>query len=256
MPSERARLREVALRPRGRRTAADIVAAAAPSYVRRPSRMRTRAEHVRQIGGMVSAMRESQVALYQLANTTMTTASAMTNFWNVQHTTTTASATTVWTTWNNHLATATNSGAYRPSGTYRTPSLTPEQEWQRKHDSLVRANRVRASRLRRKIADRTAEALLMEVLNDEQQREWLLHQQVHVADVDEVRVYRIRKGWAGNIDVLEGGVKVETWCVHPRRSVPHADNVLGQLLMIQSGHAAELRGIANVTSHRRVAVTR
>lgn len=214
--------------------------------------------YVRQFNAMANTMRESQVALYQLANTTMTTASAMTNFWNLQHTTTTASATTIWTTWNTHLATATNSGAYRPA--YRTPQKTPEltaeQEWQRKHDALVRANRVRASQLRRKIADRTAEALLMEVLNDEQQREWLLHQQVHVADVDEVRVYRIRKGWAGNIDVLECGVKVETWCVHPRRSVPHADNVLGQLLMIQSGHAAELRGIANVTSHRRVPVTR
>lgn len=214
--------------------------------------------YVRQFNAMANTMRESQVALYQLANTTMTTASAMTNFWNLQHTTTTSTSAAVWTTWNNATGTG---GGYRTydqqRGAFAAPvPLTPEQEWQRKHDALVRANRVRASQLRRKIADRTAEALLMEVLNDEQQREWLLHQQVHVADVDEVRVYRIRKGWAGNIDVLEGGVKVETWCVHPRRSVPHADNVLGQLLMIQSGHAAELRGIANVTSHRRVAVTR
>lgn len=150
----------------------------------------------------------------------------------------------MWTVWNSDHT------GYR-TGTSSLPLPVDERTaWEIARDEIVRRNRHRAYQLRKRIAKRTAEALLVSTFTVEERDEWEALDRVTVIAPDGA-TYRIRRGWAGNIDVIEGDDEiVERWCVHPSRPIPEADNVLGQKLMIESGHADELRGIANVTRLR------
>lgn len=151
----------------------------------------------------------------------------------------------VWASWNtNHYTTGSN---YRPE-----PALPT---WEQKRQRLILSNRSRARHLRYKIerraAERTAEELLLSQLTVEQREEYERLQRFHVIVGD--KTYRLRRAWAGNLDVIEDGTIRERWCVHPREQVPVPDNLLAQKLMLESGAAEELRQIANVTPMRRAA---
>lgn len=122
-------------------------------------------------------------------------------------------------------------------------------------EELIRRNRIRAaqmrSRIKRRAADRVALDLLMSLLTPEQRDEYERLKRFHVVGNDG-KVYRLRRGWAGNLDVVENAQSedvIERWCVHPRSSVPAEDNLLAQKLMLETD-AGELRRIANVTPIR------
>ncbi len=219
------------MRPRRKPTAAEIAEAAAPP--RRPWR-RSRPS-LNQLG-----------PAYTVGSMVTTTSStAVWDTWMQQATTTFADAANtisnhVWTTWN----TSTTNGSLGYRGTAPPDTRT---EWEKRRDRLVLQNRNRARYMRTRVAKRTAEELLLSTFTVEERDEWEALDRVTVIAPDGA-TYRIRRGWAGNIDVIEGDDEiVERWCVHPSRPIPEADNVLGQKLMIESGHADELRGIANVT---------
>lgn len=111
------------------------------------------------------------------------------------------------------------------------------------------ARRVEAARPTAQIlldeADKRAEALLVENLTAEQAAQYRQLRRFDVV-VGERR-YRIRLGWAGNVDCVdERGRALERYCIHPVEAVPYADNLLAQKLMLEMDEAQFLR-VANRT---------
>lgn len=89
-------------------------------------------------------------------------------------------------------------------------------------------------------ADKRALALLMSHLTPEQARQYRMERQFEVRTAE--RRYRIRHGWAGNIEQLDGkGIVVARFCIHPSFPVPTDDNVLSQKLMIEANEELFLR---------------
>lgn len=157
----------------------------------------------------------------------------------------------VWTVWQTTNTTAANRVVRTRAVDTRTPEERKRDEWKAAQARIISSNRHRAATLRRRIADREAERLLVSQLTPEQRDELERLDRFHVIAGD--KTYRIRRGWAGNIDLIEDDQIVERWCVHPARQIPVADSMVAQKLMIESGCADELRGIANVTAMRRAA---
>jgi len=79
-----------------------------------------------------------------------------------------------------------------------------------------------------------AEELLVSLLDEEQEEEWKLSRTVTVK-VSDVKSVRIKEGWAGNCEELdENGHVIARHCIHPSTSVPNADNMISQLLMLET----------------------
>jgi len=95
-------------------------------------------------------------------------------------------------------------------------------------------------------AESTAEKLLAEHLDDKQLEQFRNHRYFEVIRDAGKRVYRIKHGWAGNIEVFEGGRLVETMCIHPSAQVPFSDNLLAQKLLLEADEQ-RFRRIANIT---------
>ena len=96
------------------------------------------------------------------------------------------------------------------------------------------------------VAESTAEKLLVEHLDEKQLDQFRNHRYFEVVRDSGKRVYRIKHGWAGNIEVFEGGRLVETMCIHPSTQVPHSDNLLAQKLLLEADET-RFRQIANIT---------
>jgi len=159
---------------------------------------------------------------------------------------TTTASTRVWDGW------ATTS-AYQP--TYTAPSFWPQwtaaetfrpqrpfaadrRRWE------IQQRRIAVGRLRKRVADRQAEKLLMEHLDDEQRTDWLRNEAFDVR-VPSGRTYRIRRGVAGNVyrthDSL-GRFTRRRYCCHIDTSLaPTCDNVLTQKLLLEADEDEFLR---------------
>lgn len=115
-------------------------------------------------------------------------------------------------------------------------------------------------------ADRKAEVLLLRHLSDAQRAEYVATGAFMVVLGSGAR-YRIKKGWAGNVqraeplqmqDNADGRIElsandfnpVEQFCIHPVDSVPFCDNMLAQKLLLEADET-NFRRIANVTQLRR-----
>lgn len=98
----------------------------------------------------------------------------------------------------------------------------------------------------RQAANACAEELLVSCLDDVQRREYRETGQFHVRS-PAGRSYLIRHGYAGNVE--RDGSK---FCIHADPGLPHADQMLGQKLMLETDEAAFLR-IANETRPRLIA---
>jgi len=119
----------------------------------------------------------------------------------------------------------------------------------RSDESVARyhAERERAQ-LQRSLAEKRAEKLLQQSLND-RQREELSSKGFFtlrtVAENREERFYRIRRGRSRNIEQIDaGGRHLKTLCAHPAENVPDADTMLVQKLMLEAQEPEFLR-IAN-----------
>jgi hypothetical protein len=125
----------------------------------------------------------------------------------------------------------------------RYQPVAPVSEEQRQRLAEHR-ERVRADGARREAAATRARELLLENLTPEQRDDYEreLAFTLHVGP----RQYRIRRGIAGNITLIEDDVPVERWCVHVRDNLPPEDNVLAQVLMLQCGEEDTLREMANI----------
>jgi hypothetical protein len=150
-----------------------------------------------------------------------------------------------WLSWNT-VTPVTVTG----TGYYQAPSLAPVQLSAR--DVGIRANRDRAHAMRARVAQRRAEALLVENLDDTQMEEWEAHGYFHVETADGRRRYQIRRGLAGNVTLVrDGDVErpaphgIARYCCHVVGPYPIEDNVLTQKLWLESREGEFLR-LANV----------
>jgi hypothetical protein len=92
-----------------------------------------------------------------------------------------------------------------------------------------------ARRAERDAAEARAEHLLALLLTPEQQAEWATHGRFHVT-APSGRVYQLSRGWAGNVAEVDPHTRrrLTRFCIHPRQSLPLADNVAAQLLLLRT----------------------
>lgn len=195
--------------------------------------------------------------------------------WN-QGVTTTGTTITTWSNWLTYDSTATTNTRIvyanewtQWNSTYKVSYMpwTPVVPEPLTAEEIAREARLAAARQRdndrlikvaareHAIAERKARRLLLAHLTPEQRDEFERLQRFHVVGADG-KLYRINRGWAGNLQLIEtgpdGGFITEQLCVHPREQTPVEDNMLIQKLMLETV-PAELRRIANVTRMRRAA---
>lgn len=149
-------------------------------------------------------------------------------------------ATTIWVEWTSSTGS---------SATTNRIQAVSRQETVAEHADRERRDREwREQDAQRKAAEAAAEErakqLLTAHLTEDQVRS-LNEQSAIVVRAESGRQYRLRKGWAGNVDGLADDGKVECrYCIHPNAHVPEYDNLLAQKLMLETNEAEFLR-IAN-----------
>lgn len=168
--------------------------------------------------------------------------------WNTAGTTT-----LTWDTWNQAYWTSlgtTTGGPLQWNYTEARPTAeTPEQQAERGREREDWERRRRELEQAREAAQRRAEELLTALLTDEQDATWREHSYFTVRGSSSGRTYRIRRGIAGNVDLMaeyEDAAEV-TYCAHPP-GIPAEDVCLAQLFLLCTDEDAFL-AVANV--HRR-----
>jgi len=157
----------------------------------------------------------------------------------------TASTGDVWYTWC--TSTDSTTSATPNNITYiATPAvkLTKEQ----KAENVARRAREKKEAneriAKRAAAKEKAEELLLSLL-DENQREDLKENNSFVILSELEKRYRIRRGRVMNVTELdEQNKRIASYCAHPFMSVPDADTMVSQLLMLQHNEQ-EFLSIAN-----------
>lgn len=184
---------------------------------------------------------------------------------------TSSSSGTTWTNWVNTYTDNNTTSCYTTSGTcinvwtewvdgtsdtsplnqVAPVELIPEElaAQQERIEAAAEKWRIAEAKRKRKRqeARKKAKALLVAELT-EQQRDQLNEMAAFLVETEEGRRYRIKNGWSGNVEELdEDGRVIARYCIHPRLSVPHEDNMLAQKLMLETDEAAFQR-IANRTA--------
>lgn len=191
--------------------------------------------------------------------------------WQGWQTTSATAATTIWDPWAQWQQTQPVTIAvpslvwvnWQTTGTLNVgyvPGPVLERSPERARDVLIRRQRSRASGLRRKIAQRRAQGLLLEHLTAEQRREWETSRAFIVHTADGKRAYRIEYGLAGNVRLVKAdeapvgrygrllsvGARFCMHVYHPDGPVPNEDNVLAQKLLLEADERQFL-DLANVS---------
>lgn len=79
-----------------------------------------------------------------------------------------------------------------------------------------------------------AKQLMFELLDSRQKFDYLKHQHFDVI-LDPSTVYRIKKGSAGNVYLLDkDGKKKHKYCIHAKDALPCYDNMVAQKLMLET----------------------
>jgi hypothetical protein len=155
----------------------------------------------------------------------------------------TVSSTAVWGQWN-----AAYAQMQMQQAAAQLRQATPEQVEQARRQA-ERYQQEQAVRMAEQSeAEKRAEMLLQSVL-DPAQREELKERGFFtletIAKNGERRIYRIKRGRSHNVEQVDAsGRRIKTLCAHPRASVPNADTMVVQKLMLESQEEEFLR-IAN-----------
>ncbi len=191
--------------------------------------------------------------------------------WNCSYVDTTA--TIIWAGWNHHhygTSTASVTGLdYWPiwnevygnrnrgwreilRGARKPVSAEERARWRESEREFER--KAAEERERRKAAETRAEELLLANLTPEQRDEYKRMKRFSV-HLPNGKVYRIRKGFAGNVELVEPGMtgrslkRVESFCIHPAERIPDQDTMLAQKLLLEADEP-EFRRIANIVRYR------
>jgi hypothetical protein len=161
--------------------------------------------------------------------------------------TTSVSNSSVWTVWNqSYNAPVLRQAPGRPLTDIERQALNA----QRAADDARWREQSRAVEAQETLARERAEKLLQSNL-DARQRAELAANGFFELDVisknGESRRYRIHRKWSHSIHQVDpsNGKRLKTLCIHPRETVPVADSMLAQKLMLESGMEEELLRIAN-----------
>ena len=193
---------------------------------------------------------------WSASNAATSTCGAATNTWYAwqdqpSYATTSAmtdsTASAVWRLWHGTVSSNAPSQAIPVQGYTRARAATAEEirqererrarveeEYERKQRDL-RVKRARASDL--------AKELLLSLLDDEQ-REELRERKWFLVVSQSGKVYRIRQGHVGNVDLLDDtGRIIQTYCVHLPNSdvVPTEDHMLAQKLWLEADEDGIIR---------------
>lgn len=201
---------------------------------------------------MPSVITSGPVTVYM---STVSSSSSTWQAWNTAGTTT-----LTWDAWNQvywtSLGTTTDSSLqwnYAEARPAMPVAETAEQRARREEDQERRRQELeRAQERSRELAEaarQNAEQLLTALLTDEQNTTWREHSYFTVLGSSSGRTYRIRRGIAGNVDLMaeyEDAAEV-TYCAHPP-GIPAEDVCLAQLFLLCTDEDAFL-AVANV--HRR-----
>lgn len=195
---------------------------------------------------------------------------ATTNTWTAWNTTyyvssTAATTASTWDAWNVLYVDATGSTATSIT-TSSTAATTTWDAWNERYERIVAStNRIvrpsreqlqrdlereRRLRIEANEARSRAELLLRQHLTEQQVRQLEERKffEIPVLSRDgATRRYRIRDGYAGNVDLLGAdGKPKRRYCIHPKDRLPNADAMLAQKLMLETNEELFLQ-IANET---------
>ena len=145
----------------------------------------------------------------------------------------------VWPLWNENVCFANNylnvnmQSIVQPISAEAIQAYT-EQERIAQAGYAARAVEINKQRAE---ADDRATGLLLAHLSPDQRKQYEKDQffEVHVADKKGIRRYRVTHGWAGNVFLVDAqGKKIKKFCIHSTKSVPYADNLLAQKLLLEA----------------------
>ena len=154
--------------------------------------------------------------------------------------TTSTSTTETWTTW---------AGTTDSSTATITPGDNTWIEWNGNVTIIAQVAYVPVNPPARikeqEAAVKKAEKLLKQHLNKDQLKTWKKSQYFDLKVGN--RVYQIKRGWAGNVDLLtkEGKAKIK-YCIHPNTAMPIEDSLLAQKLLLENDEKQFL-SIANAS---------
>jgi hypothetical protein len=161
----------------------------------------------------------------------------------------TTSGGTVWENWTSGTSGTSGNITYKAPSRLVPPPETEEQRQARLIRERQREEELERARLEREEAQCKAEELLQENLDREQLGQFERTKWFFVIGQSGKR-YRIRHGWAGNVDELnDEGAVVAKYCIHPQQHVPIADSMLIQKLMLEADEQRFVQ-IANKTTLR------
>lgn len=178
-------------------------------------------------------------------------------FWISPTASTTGSSTGTWSAWSQGWSQAGTTStwiqwntSYNTGYTHQAYGVSESQEQRTERSvALVREASERMWRERAAARER-AEELLVALLSPEQEQTWREQDWFTVRGSRTGRTYRIRRGYAGNVDLLDADGHAEvTYCAHPP-DVPAEDADIAQMLALVTDEDAFL-AVANVTSRRR-----
>ena len=172
-------------------------------------------------------------------NATAATTGSNYSTWNDWAFNTNATATSViWTRWNERYTTdCTTDGFLAPERAAEAAAAAARNV----ERGLARIREVETAELR-------AEGLLQEHLTERQKYDLSTKGYFDVVNFKSKRHYRIRRGRAQNVFLLDGpgGREVKRLCCHPNERVPDADTMLAQKLLIEFNEELFLK-TANIT---------
>lgn len=124
---------------------------------------------------------------------------------------------------------------------WRLPSYPTEEETAQRLAVAAEQTKKKAEAFQR------AEELLLLCLSEEQQQQYREHG--YFDTVVDDRRFRINNWWSGNVyEYNPEGIKIRSYCLHPKETVPVPDHMLIQKLMLEM-QLGEFIRTANVTAH-------
>lgn len=192
------------------------------------------------------------ISVPSYTNATASTTGSNYSVWNDWVFNTSGSATSViWSRWNErHTTDCTTDGFLAGSNIIR-PRYAPSAPERAAEAAAAAARNVERglARIREvETAELRAEGLLQEHLTERQKYDLSTKGHFDVVNFKSKRHYRIRRGRAQNVFLLDGpgGREVKRLCCHPNERVPDADTMLAQKLLIEFNEELFLK-TANIT---------
>lgn len=173
--------------------------------------------------------------------------------WATSSTTATLTINNLWTSWNTSAATTSTTLRFNVVPQFVDPQRDAERRQARELADERRRIEVQARMdVIKEAGDRASETLRL-LLDDQQWDSWQRDLNFELL-TQSGRRYRVRRGHAGNVRLIEQGVEVESLCCHPEMltnhgRLPNEDAVIAQVLALRTDEES-FRRTANIQRMR------